>query len=186
MTQTVAQNLLINSKAQDRRTNYGKHPIETFNDLDLSITNNKTYNSVLSNLDLLEKNYDNTLEELDILISNTTQTYYKLKDEQNLLLLIDTYTYITPNINTYTALKNNINNLIQECNVIVNSILNTTVSNITTYTNPLLLLSINTSLSAIVNRAWYFNYINTIPKIPKIRPANSTLICNNNGEITWQ
>jgi hypothetical protein len=186
MTQTVAQNLLINSKAQDRRTNYGKHSIETFDNLDISINNNKTYNSVRSNLELLEKNYDNTLEELDILISNTTQTYYRLKDEQNLLLLIDTYTYTTPNINTYTDLKTTINNLIQDCNVILNNILNTTVKDIAVYINPLLLLSINASLNAVVNKAWYFNYINTIPKIPKIRPANSILICDSNGEIRWQ
>jgi hypothetical protein len=59
MTQTIAQNILINSRANNRRTNYGQHPLITFNDLDKVITNNTVYNTILNKLGKLESTYYN-------------------------------------------------------------------------------------------------------------------------------
>ena len=38
MTQTIAQNILINNKANNRKTNYGKHPLTIFADVVKSLS----------------------------------------------------------------------------------------------------------------------------------------------------
>lgn len=186
MTQTIAQNILINNRANNRKTNYGKHPIGTFTDLDVVINNNTTYNTILNKLVKLESTYDNTLEELDTLISDCRQVSLVLQQEKDLLSLIDTYTYLVPNKAPLITLINTINTLIQDCNSIINNINNRTVSNVYIYTNEIVLDAISSSVQALVSKEWLANYIGTLPTIPRIKKPNSTLICNSSGEITWQ
>lgn len=186
MTQTIAQNILINNKANNRKTNYGQHPLDTFTDLDAAINNNITYNTILNKLDKLESNYNSTLEELDTLISDARQVSLVLQQEKNLLSLIDTYTYIVPNKAPFITLISTINTLIQDCNSIINTINNRTVSNVYTYTNEIVLNVISSSVEALVTKEWLANYIGNLPKIPKVKRVNSTLICNSSGKITWQ
>lgn len=187
MTQTIAQNILINSRANNRRTNYGQHPLITFNDLDKIIINNTIYNTILNKLDKLEQTYDTTLEELDVFISDARQANLALQQDTDLLSLIPTYSYITPEDKaSFIILINTINTLLQDCNNIINTINNKTVNNIYIYTNQVILNDISSSVNALVNREWLTNYINSLPKVPKAKRSNSTLICNSSGEITWQ
>ncbi len=186
MTQTIAQNILINNRANNRKTNYGQHPLTTFTDLDDVINTNTTYNTILNKLVKLESTYDNTLEELDILISDCRQVSLVLQQEKDLLSLIDTYTYSVPDKGPFITLINTINTLIQDCNSIINNINTRTVSNVYSYTNEIVLDVISSSVEALVTKEWLANYIGNLPKIPRIKKANSTLICNNSGEITWQ
>lgn len=186
MTQTIAQNILINNKANNRKTNYGKHPLITFKDLDDSIKNNTTYINILNKLDKLDATYNNTLDDLDNLISNCRQVSLLLQEEKNLLNLINTYTYVVPNTFLFIELINTINSLIEECNGIINSIVNNTINNVNIYTNQIVLEEISSSIYALINKEWLNNYTSNLPKIPKSKKVNSTLICNNNGEIVWQ
>jgi hypothetical protein len=186
MTQTIAQNILINSKANDRRSNYGQHPLTTFKDLDDTINSNTTYNTILFKLDKLESTYNNTLDELDILISDCRQVSLVLQQEKDLLNLIDTYTYTVPNKVPFITLINTINSLIQDCNNIINNINNRAVNNVYTYTNVVVLDAISSSAQALISKEWLANYLGTLPTIPKIKKINSTLICNSDGEIIWQ
>ena len=186
MTQTTAQNILINNKANNRKTNYGKHPLITFKDLDDSIKNNTTYINILNKLDKLDATYNNTLDELDNLISNCREINLLLQEENDLLNLIDTYTYIVPDTTPFIAFINTINNLIEECNSIINTIVNNTINNVNIYTNQIILNEISSSIYGLINKEWLNDYITNLPKIPKSKKVNSTLICNSNGEIVWQ
>jgi hypothetical protein len=186
MTQTTAQNILINNKANNRKTNYGKHPLTTFADLDESIKNNITYINILKKLDILEATYNNTLDELEILISDCRQVNLLLQDEKDLLNLINTYTYVVPNKAPFITFINTINNLIEECNSIIKTIVNSTVNNVNIYTNQIILNDISSSIYALLSKEWLTNYITNSPLIPKSKKVNSVLICNNNGEIVWQ
>lgn len=186
MTQTIAQNILINSKANNRRSNYEQHPLTTFNDLETTINNNKTYNTILDKLVKLESTYNNTLEELDTLISDCRQVSLALQQEKDLLSLMPTYTYTVPNKEPFITLINTINTLIQDCNNIISNINTRTVNSVYIYTNQITLDAISSSVQALVSKEWLANYIGTLPKIPRIKKPNSTLICNNSGEITWQ
>lgn len=186
MTQTIAQNILINNKANNRKTNYGKHPLTTFADLDESIKNNTTYISILKKLDILEVTYNNTLDELDNLISNCRQVNLLLQEEKNLLNLIDTYTYIIPEDTVFITFINTISSLIEDCNKIISLIVNSTINNVNIYTNQIVLNEISSSIYALLSKEWLTNYMSSLPKIPKSKRVNSVLICNNNGEIVWQ
>ncbi len=185
MTQTIAQNLIIVNNSKYRRTNYDKHPIEVFNDIDTHITTNKTYIELLDKLNRLDSSYNNTIDELDSLISDARQTYNILKQELELLQLIDTYTYNIPNKEPFITQLNTINTLLEDCNKIINNILNNTVNNVYTYINPLILDSISSSVNALISKQWLSNYISTLNLIPKVRPANATLISDNNNQIKW-
>lgn len=186
MTQTIAQNIIINNKARNRKSNYGKHPIETFEDLDININNNKTYNAIQNKLDKLNTNYNNTIEELDTLISNARQIYTKLKEEEQLLNLVPIYTYNIPNKSSFLLLLRTINTLIEDCNKIINDILLKSVDANYTYNSSLIIEEVSPNILGIPNKSWLFNYLTTVNTIPKIKKANSILICNNNGEIVWQ
>jgi hypothetical protein len=187
MTQTIAQNILINNRANNRKSNYGQHTLGTFTDLDKSINNNITYNTILSKLNALDSVYDTTLEELNVLISDARQVSLKLQQDIDLLALMPTYTYVNPvDKAPYITLINTINTLLEDCNKVINNINNRTVSNIDVYTNQVILDSISLSVNALISKEWLASYLGSLPKIPKIKPPNATLICNNNGEITWQ
>lgn len=185
MTQTIAQNLIILNDSNYRRTNYDKHPLNVFTDIDKHVTSNNTYLQIIDKLNKLDSTYNNTIDELDVLISNARQTYNILKQELELLELIDTYTYFVPNKEPFIDQLNTINTLIEDCNKIVNNILNNTVSNVYRYINPLILDEISSSALALINRQWLSNYISTLAIIPKVRPANATLICDNNSQVKW-
>lgn len=185
MTQTVARNLIILNDSNYRRTNYDKHPLNVFTDIDKHVTSNNTYLQIIDKLNKLDSNYNNTIDELDILISNARQTYNILKQELELLELIDTYNYSVPNKYSFIDQLNTINTLIEDCNKIVNDILNNTVSNVYTYINPLILDEISTSVSALINKQWLSNYISSLALIPKVRPANAILICDSTGQVKW-
>lgn len=185
MTYTKAQILLINSTADYRSTNYGKHPKEVFN-IDETILNNPTYNSIIKSLYLLENNYDNSIDELDILISNAQTAYNTLVTQNSILQSTPIYTYSIPNKQTYINFISQINTLIEDCNKIIINILNNTVNYVSVYTSQLLITEVGTTLDALVNKEWLYNYFNNLPKIPKVRVINATLICNSAGEIEWQ
>lgn len=185
MTYTIAQNLLINSKAQYRSNNYGKHPIEVF-DIDQTIINNKTYNNIIKSLEVLESNYDQSLEEIDLLILEAQNNYNVIKNEIKLLNLLPTYTYTIPNKDTYIAFINDINTLVEDCNKVLNSILNNTLNNLHVYTNQLIINEVGNSINAIVTKQWLSSYFNTVALIPKVKPENATLVCDSSGEIKWQ
>ena len=185
MTQTIAQNIIINNKAQNRRTNYGQHPINTFTELDSTIKNNNTYNSIQTKLDKLNNNYDNTISELDTFISDARQINSMLKQDQQLLELIPTYTYNIPNKSSFLLLLNTINTLIEDCNKIINNILDKTIDSDYIYTNSLTVEEVSANVLGIINRSWLFNYLSTINRLPTIKRPNSVLTCNSQGEIVW-
>ena len=186
MTQTVAQNIIINNKAKNRKNNYGKHPIETFEDLDQSINNNSTYNIIQVKLDKLDANYNNTIEDLDRLISQSRETYTKLKQEQQLLNLLPIYTYNIPSKSSFLLLLRTINTLIEDCNKVINDILNKSLSTNYVYDRSLIIQEVSSDPLGIPDKTWLFNYLTSLNRIPNIKRANSILICNNSGEIVWQ
>ena len=186
MTQTIAQNIIINNKAKNRKNNYGKHPIEIFEDLDQSINNNNTYNIIQVKLDKLEANYNNTIEELDSLISQSTQIYTRLKQEQQLLGLLPTYTYNIPNKSSFLLLLKTINTLIEDCNKIINDILSKSLNANYIYKNSLIIEEVSSDVLGIPNKSWLFNYLITLNRMPTIKKLNSILICNSEGKIVWQ
>ena len=91
-----------------------------------------------------------------------------------------------PNKAPFITFINTINNLIEECNNIIKTIVNSTVNNVNIYTNQIILDEISSSIYALINKEWLNNYMSNLPKIVKSKKVNSTLICNNNGEIVWQ
>ena len=186
MTQTIAQNIIINNKANNRRSNYGKHPITTFTDLDSSINNNNIYNAIGVKLDKLESNYNNTIDELDSLISQARQIYSQLKEEEQLLNLLPLYSYTIPNKTSYLLLLKTINTLIEDCNKVINDILNKSVDSDYAYNNSLIINQVSSNVLGIPNKSWLFNYLATIDRIPKVKKTNSTLRSNSNGDIVWQ
>jgi len=186
MTQTIAQNLIILNNSKHRKTNYNKHPIEVFSDIDDQVTSNNTYIDIINKINKLDINYNNTIDDLNNLISAARQVYTTLKQEQQLLSLIDLYTYTIPNKTSFIAQLNTINTLIEDCNKIVNNILNNTVSRVYTYINPLILDDISSNVNALISKQWLTNYLITLPLIPKIRPINAALICDSSGQVKWQ
>ena len=91
-----------------------------------------------------------------------------------------------PNKAPFITFINTINNLIEECNSIIKTIVNSTVNNVNIYTNQIILNDISSSIYALLSKEWLTNYITNSPLIPKSKKVNSVLICNNNGEIVWQ
>jgi hypothetical protein len=192
MPQTIAQNLLSNRRSLNRDTNYGKHPIAVFTDLDESIKSNETYVEIDKLLTQTEQILQAQEDQLNAQINQARDTANFLFNQYTILQNTPAYSYdsdyylynITPNITTIRDLTDQINELIYECTSGLAE-LDKKVGTNYRYLNQVAVDITGSNDLSVVTKQSLINYIFNKPLLPKVVVLDSTLKCNSSGIVVW-